>query len=111
MCWFLKTIPGHEEYQSSLCPITPGALENVSEPFTEKFTEGPTTAKIGQEYLIYYDAYRKKKYGAAKTTDFITFTDVSDQTTLPEGHKHGTIFKVKEQIINQLITHNQNQQQ
>ena len=80
-----------------------GPWHDFSESFTDFFTEGPTVAKVGEDYLIYYDAYREKKYGASRTTDFKTFTDVSDQISLPEGHKHGTIIKVKEKEIKSLI--------
>ena len=80
-----------------------GPWENVSEPFTEQFTEGPTVAKVGQDYLIFYDSYRKKTYGGCKTSDFITFVDISDVVSFPEGHKHGTIFKANEGVLNNLI--------
>lgn len=80
-----------------------GPYHDVSEPFTEPFTEGPTVIKIGQEYVIYYDAYRKKKYGAVRTTDFVHFEDISNEIALPEGHKHGTVFKAGRQVVDQLI--------
>ncbi len=51
-------------------------------------------AKVKGGWLIYYDDYGKKKYGAAFTTDFKTFTDASDKVQVPEGHKHGTILKI-----------------
>jgi hypothetical protein len=76
-----------------------GPYNNVSGPFTGNFTEGPTVGKVGNDWLIYYDAYRDKKYGASKTTNFKTFTDISDKISIPEGHKHGTIFKVREEIL------------
>jgi hypothetical protein len=76
-----------------------GPYTNVSQPFTGNFIEGPTIVKLHKEWVIYYDAYRDKKYGAMKTTDFKTFTDITDQVTVPEGHKHGTILKVKEGIL------------
>lgn len=80
-----------------------GPWKNISEPFTEQFTEGPTVAKVGQDYLIFYDSYRKKTYGGCKTSDFITFVDISDEVSFPEGHKHGTIFKANEGVLNNLI--------
>ncbi|MCX6237943.1 MAG: glycoside hydrolase family 43 protein [Bacteroidia bacterium] len=79
-----------------------GPYQNVSAPFTGFKTEGPTVAKVGSEYLIYYDSYGDKKYGAAKTSDFKTFVDVTSQISLPVGHKHGTIFKVNEKIVEAL---------
>ena len=79
-----------------------GPWENVSEPFTDLFTEGPTVVNVNDDYLIYYDAYRDKKYGAAKTRDFITFIDVSSEISVPEGHKHGTITTVKRSLIEKI---------
>ncbi len=82
-----------------------GPFQNISKPFTGKLTEGPTVLKVGNEWLIYFDAYGNKKYGAVKTRDFKVFDDISDKISLPEGHKHGTIFMVKESILNNLIQH------
>lgn len=79
-----------------------GPYEHVSDPFTGKFTEGPTVLKDGEGWLIYFDAYEEKEYGAVKTRDFKTFTNVSDQVNLPEGHKHGTICKVSRKVLEKL---------
>jgi len=79
-----------------------GPWKDLSAPFTGFKTEGPTVAKVGKDYLIYYDAYGEKKYGASKTSDFKTFNNVSSEISLPAGHKHGTIFKVDEQIVTAL---------
>ena len=81
-----------------------GPYSHVSEPFTEKFTEGPSVAKVGSDYLIYFDSYQAKKYGGVKTADFKTFTDVSAQTSVPTGHKHGTIFRAKKKVLKKLTT-------
>jgi len=80
-----------------------GPYTESSAPFTESFTEGPTVVKIGNDWLIYYDSYRKGIYGCAKTSDFINFTDITDQVSVPKGHKHGTIVMVDEGIIQTLI--------
>ena len=84
-------------------PHAAGPYTNVSRAFTPNFTEGPTVAKVNNEWLIYFDAYRDKYYGAVKTKDFKTFTDISDQVYLPVGHKHGTIVKVSESILDGLL--------
>jgi beta-xylosidase len=80
-----------------------GPYTAASEPFTANFTEGPTVLKLNGEWIIYYDAYKEKKYGAAKTKDFKTFTDITGQVTFPEGHKHGTVVKVKGKVVEGLI--------
>jgi hypothetical protein len=80
-----------------------GPWENVSEPFTQKFTEGPCALKIGDDWLIYFDAYRQKIYGAVKTRDFKTFTDVTAEVSFPPGHKHGTALQVPREILDGLL--------
>ncbi|MGF7140618.1 glycoside hydrolase family 43 protein [Roseimarinus sediminis] len=80
-----------------------GPFSSYSEPFTGFLTEGPTVVKVDNDYLIYYDSYGDKSYKAVKTTDFVEFTDITDQISLPEGHKHGTIVKVKQALIDQLL--------
>ncbi|WP_324673613.1 glycoside hydrolase family 43 protein [Hymenobacter sp. GOD-10R] len=84
-------------------PTALGPFPNVSKPFTANFTEGPSVAKLPHgEWLIYYDAYREKKYGAMKTADFKTFTDASVQVSVPVGHKHGTIFMAPRKTLKKL---------
>jgi hypothetical protein len=80
-----------------------GPWKNVSEPFTPKFTEGPCVLKIGDDWLIYFDAYRQKIYGAVKTRDFKTFTDVTGEISFPEGCRHGTAFQVPREILDGLL--------
>ena len=80
-----------------------GPYTKASAPFTPNFTEGPAVAKVGDEYLIYYDQYRDKIYGAMRTKDFKTFTDATKVVNVPEGHKHGTIFKVNKKVLNKLL--------
>ena len=83
-----------------------GPWKNESEPFTQKFTEGPCALKIGGDWLIYFDAYREKIYGAMKTRDFKTFTDVTKEVSFPPEHKHGTAIRVPREILEKLLTAN-----
>ncbi|MDN3588631.1 glycoside hydrolase family 43 protein [Pedobacter aquatilis] len=79
-----------------------GPYQNVSETFSPKLTEGPTVVKVKNDYLIYFDAYGQKTYSAYKTADFKSFKDVTKEVSIPEGHKHGTIIKVKKKVIEEL---------
>jgi len=76
-----------------------GPYQNVSETFSPKLTEGPTVVKVKNDWLIYFDAYGQKIYSAYKTSDFKNFKDVTSEVSVPEGHKHGTIIKVKRKVI------------
>ncbi len=80
-----------------------GPYSKASIPFTDSFVEGPTVAKVGKDYLIYYDMYEKKSYGAMKTRDFIHFDNKTNEIKVPQGHKHGTIIKVPRSVVNRLL--------
>ena len=92
-----------------------GPWSKASEPFTGKMMEGPTVLRLHDEntnskspnsqsgWLIYYDRYRLKDFGAHFTKDFVTFEDVSKQVKVPVLHKHGTIFKADERIVYNLL--------
>lgn len=84
-----------------------GPWTKPSEAFTDSFSEGPTVLKTGDYYYIYYDAYRKKIFGASKTKDFVSFTDVTDSVSIPEKHKHGTIFTASEKLLKKLLSADQ----
>ena len=88
-----------------------GPYGNVSAAFTEPFTEGPTTTKVGKDWLIYYDMYRKKRFGAVETRDFKTFTNIDSLISVPAGHKHGTIFKVSRKVLKNLEAYERNKPQ
>lgn len=79
-----------------------GPYGKASAPFTPDFTEGPAVAKVGEDYLIYYDQYRDKIFGAMKTRDFKSFTDITKEIKVPEAHKHGTIFKTSKKTLKKL---------
>lgn len=76
-----------------------GPYNNVSAPYTKKFTEGPAVVKVKNGWLIYFDSYQDKSYGAVFTADFKEFKDVNDLISVPEGHKHGTIVPVKKSFL------------
>jgi beta-xylosidase len=72
-----------------------GPYGKASAPITGNYwAEGPTTARLGKEWLVYFDKYRDHKYGLLKSTDLVNWTDVSDKLTVPKGLRHGTVFRV-----------------
>jgi hypothetical protein len=79
-----------------------GPWSKASEAFSPNYTEGPSVAKVKENYIVYYDQYRDKIYGAMRTKDFKSFTDITKEVHVPEGHKHGTIFMVNKKTFNQL---------
>jgi hypothetical protein len=83
-------------------PSALGPYTDVTEPFTGNFIEGPAVVKVKDEWLIYFDVYQEKIYGAMRTKDFKTFTDITREVEVPKGHKHGTIFKVTKKQLQYL---------
>jgi hypothetical protein len=81
-----------------------GPWEHISPPFTRNFTEGPTVLKVGDDWLIYYDAYEELTYGAVKTRDFKTFTNIDAEVTFPKGHKHGTAVTIFRNELETILT-------
>jgi hypothetical protein len=79
-----------------------GPWTNISKPFSDKFTEGPSVVKLKDDWLIYFDSYQKKIYEAVATMDFVQFENVTTSVQVPEGHKHGTIVEVKRKFAHRL---------
>jgi hypothetical protein len=80
-----------------------GPWKNVSEPFSGDWVEGPSVAKIGSEWWIYFDHYTApRRYGAMRTTDWKKFEDMSEQVKFPADHRHGTVVKIPEGLARKL---------
>jgi len=79
---------------------TPGA------PFTKPglWVEGPTGLQIGEDVIVYYDAYTTKHYGALRSRDLVNWEDVTARMSFPdEGTpfrmRHGTVIEVPQELI------------
>ncbi len=80
-----------------------GPWKNISNPFSDKFTEGPSVVKLKDEWLIYFDSYQKKIYEVMATKDFVQFENITTSVQVPQGHKHGTIVGVRKNFVKKLI--------
>ncbi len=80
-----------------------GPWKNISKPFTGNFTEGPAVAKVKDGYVVYYDVYQEKKFGASFTKDFLSFIKADSLISVPQGHKHGTILRIDKKILKNLL--------
>ncbi len=74
-----------------------------SQPITGNYwAEGPTTVKIGNNWVVYFDKYRNHSYGAIQSADLINWIDVSDKISMPKGIRHGSIFVVSKKEFENL---------
>lgn len=81
-----------------------GFPTEVSAPISgEEWAEGPTLIPIGDDILVYFDQFRKHKYGAALSHDGgCTWEDATDRISVPEGISHGTAIAVPERYVKAL---------
>ncbi len=94
--------PGFSDLFCVTADSAEGPYSDPSEKFAPTYSEGACAIKVGDEWLIYFDVYRQMRFGAVSTRDFKTFTPIDDRISLPAGHKHGTIIKVKESVLDSL---------
>ncbi|MGL6195879.1 MAG: glycoside hydrolase family 43 protein, partial [Thermoguttaceae bacterium] len=64
--------------------------------------EGPSAIKIGDWWYVYYDCYSKGHYGAVRSKDLKTWENITDKISFPSDTRHGTIFKVKPEVLKKL---------
>jgi hypothetical protein len=86
-----------------------GPFGPLSVPFTPPglWSEGPTAVKIGDEYLVYFEAYMQHHYCAMRSRDLKTWEDVTSKMQFPfEGTpqrmKHGTVIAVPRALVDRL---------
>ena len=82
-----------------------GPFKDLSEPFTPSWVEGPTVLITGDQYVVYYDMYTAKTYGAMRSGDLKKWEDVSAQVSLPKGTRHGTAFTVSREVLTALLNY------
>ncbi len=76
----------------------------AGEPITGAYwAEGPTAIKINDYWYVYFDKYRKHKMGAVRSKDLRNWEDISGQISFPEGTRHGSVFEVDAQILENLL--------
>lgn len=95
---------GKARWMVSASAETPtGPFGPASTPFTQSMTEGPTAIRLGDRYIVYYDVYTKRHFGAKTTQDFVTWTDVTPMIRFPEHARHGTVVRVPRRLVQDLI--------
>ena len=87
-----------------------GPYTDSSPPFSPDglWVEGPTRLQLGDAFVLYYDAYIKRHYGAMRTRDFKTWENVTGTLRFPfegtpERMRHGTAIEVPMPIIDKLV--------
>lgn len=74
----------------------------ISEAISGKWVEGPTVTKFKNNWIVYFDQYRKQSYGAIRSSDLSSWEDISRDISFPNGIRHGSVFKVSDKILSRL---------
>jgi len=81
-----------------------GPFADLAPSFTPqgRWSEGPTAIQIGDQNIVYYDAYQDQFYAASRSKDLKTWEDVTSQMTFVKGMRHGTVIAVPAEIADRL---------
>lgn len=77
----------------SEAPRPEGPYGPASDPISVDWVEGPSVLKLGEDWIVYYDEYTRKRYGAIRSRDLKKWDVV--EVTFPAGVRHGTAFAVQ----------------
>ncbi|MFT2007175.1 glycoside hydrolase family 43 protein [Pontibacter sp. 13R65] len=87
--------PAQKNLKVAFADNLTGPYSVAGPPITGNYwAEGPTTLKLGDTWIVYFDKYRDKAMGAVQSQDLQNWTDISDKISFPKGMRHGSIFKV-----------------
>ena len=64
---------------------------------------GPSAVKIDGRWFVSFDKYRKHRYGLVVSRDLASWTDQSEKLRMPKGIRHGTVFRVPEEVARGLL--------
>ena len=99
-----KPFTPQKNIRMAFSDLAEGPYSPPTEPITgEYWAEGPTAIKIQNQWFVYFDKYRKNHYGVIASKDLKTWIEKSDELVYPEGMRHGTVFKVSEKVLAQLL--------
>jgi hypothetical protein len=86
-------------------PTLEGPWAGISEAINEPWSEGPSAIKLGDRYIVFYDHYRGDhiRYEAVASKDWQHWEDITAETGLPLGSKHGSFLHITEKEAERLL--------
>jgi hypothetical protein len=83
-------------------PSPQGPWSKPTEALTVTRVEAPCAVNIGKNVIVYFDEYRWSRYGAIRSGDLVSWSDVSKHMHFPQGARHGSVIKIPEALGRQL---------
>lgn len=89
--------PAEKNLRIAIAKSLTGPYTAAGPPITGAYwAEGPTAVKINGQWVVYFDKYSEKKYGAVVSHDLVNWKDISGIVSFPKGTRHGTVLKISE---------------
>jgi hypothetical protein len=80
-----------------------GPYGAASEPISVDWVEGPSVLRIGIDWVVFYDEYTRKQYGAIRSKDLKNWEVITGSIEFPPGARHGSAFPASKEIVGGLI--------
>ncbi|MBN2068035.1 MAG: glycoside hydrolase family 43 protein [Opitutales bacterium] len=116
-CMFFKD---ETNYPEPMKNIRLAVANHLSGPYSvlpdeitpkNSWVEGPTAVSIGEYTYLYFDVYMAHHYAALRSKDLVHWEDLSEQLSMPEGIRHGTVFSVAPEVLERLLSFNKTEKQ
>ena len=98
--------PSKKQVRMTKAPAPEGPYGKISDALTVTRVEGPCAIKIGDDYLVYFDEYRWDRYGAIRSRDLKSWSDVTKLMSFPPQRRHGSFLQVPREIGEKLANLN-----
>lgn len=98
-----RKVPEKKQLRIAESDDTAGPFQNLGAPFTRAWVEGPSVLQVAGEYIVYFDAYRDRRYEAMRSKDLKNWEDISDSVSFPQGARHGTALAVPGAVVGALL--------
>ena len=81
-----------------------GPYGPASAPISIDWVEGPSLLKRADQWILLYDEYTRRRYGALQSAD-LQHWEIVEDLSLPRGVRHGTAFEVPAGVVTRLAAH------
>jgi hypothetical protein len=94
----------HKNIRYATSERAAGPYGPASPPITgDYWAEGPTAIKVDGRWIVYFDKYRDRSYGAVVSEDLERWEDISAHVQFPEGARHGSVLRVPRKAVAGLL--------
>ena len=94
--------PPKKHLRVARAPRITGPYSPASDPISIDWVEGPTALTVNGEWIVYYDEYTRKRFGAIASRDLRRWRVISDRIRFPNGARLGTAFEAPPEAIARL---------